>query len=136
MVRGWVDQVVSEIGSRDPFAIAAAKGIAVFEYPMPRKIQGLCLQQLRAILLNSNQTHDSKVVVLAHELCHVLFHPPVKLRFFEGSAYSKYERQADLFASYLLVPDEYVRSMEGCSVEEIAAKTHVPVSYLLTRISL
>ena len=66
--------------------------------------------------------HDRKFV-LAHEMGHMLLHKKSNAIFMDTRTQfntSRYEKEADLFAMSLLVPDEILSEYRGCDVGQLS----------------
>lgn len=92
LINGWMDRKIS-----------------VIKYPLSSRISGMCTIEGEDIVIciNSNSTSGRQRFTLAHELYHVLFENGKQQVICDMSmddSKSEDEREADIFASYLLMP--------------------------------
>jgi len=85
------------------------KKITVIRYPMSSRISGMCTKEGEDIVIciNSTTSYGRQRFTLAHELYHVLYEEDVKRVICDMSMTcdkSDSEKEADRFASYLLMP--------------------------------
>ncbi|MDC7286701.1 ImmA/IrrE family metallo-endopeptidase [Blautia schinkii] len=107
--RMWNEDGYSPI---DIFAIVNGwkdKKITLVQYPLSPRISGMCTKESRDIIicLNSMTSIGRQRFTLAHELYHVLYEENIKRVICSMSMNndkSESEREADRFASYLLMP--------------------------------
>lgn len=87
------------------------KKITLIRQPMSERISGMSskIDDCIVIVINSNQSYGRQKFTLAHELYHVLFENGFKTIVCDmnmGSDKSVSEKEADWFASYLLIPQD------------------------------
>ena len=107
--RMWNEDGYSPI---DIFAIVNGwkdKKITVIRYPMSSRISGMCTKENEDIIIciNSTTSYGRQRFTLAHELYHVLYEKEMKRVICDmsmNSNKSQSEKEADQFASYLLMP--------------------------------
>lgn len=85
------------------------KKITIVRYPMSSRISGMCTKENEDIIIciNSTTSYGRQRFTLAHELYHVLYEENMKRIICEMSMSgdkSESEKEADQFASYLLMP--------------------------------
>ena len=83
-------------------------------YPMSDRLSGMCIKesQSKIIAINSKQSYGRQRFTTAHELYHLFFEDNVKRIICEkgmGIFKSDSEKEADIFASYLLAPYDALR---------------------------
>ena len=76
---------------------------------------------------------DQRRFTTAHELGHIILHGctnSINLSCNTGFCVSRYEREADLFAAYLLLQAEYDQYVdyETLTVDQVSQITHIPQS--------
>lgn len=107
--RLWNEDGYSPI---DIFAIVNGwkeKKITIVRYPMSSRISGMCTKENEDIVIciNSITSYGRQRFTLAHELYHVIYEDDMK-RVVCGMSMngdkSESEKEADIFASYLLMP--------------------------------
>lgn len=85
------------------------KKITIIRYPMSSRISGMCTKENEDIIIciNSTTSYGRQRFTLAHELYHVLYEENMKRVICDMSISgdkSESEKEADQFASYLLMP--------------------------------
>ena len=133
-VKNTVSWLVREYGTRNPYELAENSGIYIVREDLGT-VNGYysCAFGVKSIHLNVNLSPQRQKLCCAHELGHALLHDDLNTYFLISSTMmlpDKYEQQANLFASYLLFPDEVLKEYEGWSTEEIAAALGVPIEIL------
>lgn len=136
-IKGETEKLISQYNTSNPLIIAEEKEIVVISMPLG-KVKGAYkyLNRNKVIFLNSDLDEHEKFVVCAHELGHALLHERTNCAFLKNyTLYStdKIEKQANLFCSYLLIPDSSLELYKDYSVNQIAAIFNVPVEYLYMR---
>lgn len=107
--RMWNEDGYSPI---DIFAIVNGwkeKKITIVRYPMSSRISGMCTKENEDIVIciNSTTSYGRQRFTLAHELYHVLYEKEMQRVICDMSMSgdkSESEKEADQFASYLLMP--------------------------------
>lgn len=107
--RMWNEDGYSPI---DIFAIVNGwkdKKITIVKYPMSSRISGMCTKEKEDIIIciNSTASYGRQRFTLAHELYHVLYEEDMQRVICDMSMSddkSESEKEADQFASYLLMP--------------------------------
>lgn len=116
--RMWNEDGYSPI---DIFAIVNGwkeKKITIIKYPMSDRISGMCTKENHDIIIciNSNTSYGRQRFTLAHELYHVLYEENMKRVVCDMSINtnkSVSEKEADQFASYLLMPYDALYEYES-----------------------
>ncbi len=90
------------------------KNLTVVFYPMGDNISGACSKSdsQKLIVINSNSTYGRQRFTAAHELCHLFFHEQLGSVICPNSiekTKDSQEKEADIFASYFLAPDEALK---------------------------
>ena len=107
--RMWNEDGYSPI---DIFAIVNGwkdKKITIVRYPLSSRISGMCTKENEGIVIciNSTTSYGRQRFTLAHELYHVLYEEDMQRVICDMSMNgnkSESEKEADKFASYLLMP--------------------------------
>ena len=120
-----------QIGTRDPFALCEALGIAVLFTDLPPITKGFffVLQGKKIINISQHLPEEERRAVCAHELGHALLHPTANTPFLAANTnlvVGRYEREADYFSACLLL-DDWGDSWEGCTLEHLAAEGQLPL---------
>lgn len=126
-------------GTRDPIKIAAAAGIQIAIVPLG-EISGnyKLIKRKRWIFINDSIPVDSPFfrVVVAHELGHALLHRRENCAFIKSHTLlltSGIEREANQFASSLLITDEMINEYAGYTEEQFCHCTGYPLELLRLR---
>ena len=127
MVKTW--------GSRDPFFVAECLKIPVISACMGDEVRGFFVNHENhpVIVINSFLDDQTKRAVCAHELGHALLHPELDIAFLSSlivDSSGKFERQAWVFASELLIPDEIPEEFAGLSRQQFASLIDCPLFLL------
>lgn len=116
--RMWNEDTYSPI---DIFAIVNGwkeKKITIVKYPLSSRISGMCTKEGSDIVIciNSATSYGRQRFTLAHELYHVLYEENMRRVICDMSMNgdkSESEREADQFASYLLMPYDALLQYES-----------------------
>ena len=127
-------------GSHDPVKIAECAGIRVAIMPLG-EIAGnsILLKRKRWIFINDTITKDSPLfrVVAAHELGHALLHRKENCAFIKNHTLlqtSGIEREANLFAAYLLITNDMLSDYTGYTQEHFCKCTGYPQELIELRL--
>lgn len=93
------------------------KKITIVRYPMSSRISGMCTKENSDIIIciNSKTSYGRQRFTLAHELYHILYEENVQRVICEmaiNNNKNDSEREADRFASYLLMPYDSLLNYE------------------------
>ena len=132
-----VNEIAEKFGTRDPFAIAEKNGIYVlFEDLGTLRGYYLSVFGVKSIHINKSLSKENQLVTCAHELAHSILHPKLNASFMTSNTFmvvEKYEKQANLFASFLLFPTKRFEEYPGLSAGEIARLLNLPPELLSIR---
>ena len=132
-IRKKVQQLIRRHGTNDPERLARTMGINVIYIDLGGSVYGTYLKykRVQTILIDAERTPEHlRRFVLAHELGHAVCTPDANTSWI--SAYTlalntdRIEREANTFAVELLLPDDFVRENEGCSIYQLARLRGVP----------
>ena len=126
-VHDIVERTVHKYGTRSPYELAERMGIIVQKRDLGT-IRGYYFKKYRVklITLNENLSELDERFVFAHEIGHSVMHEDANTPFLmENTLFSKnkLEREANLFAIELLVPDEIVTENPDLTLEQMARLT-------------
>ena len=130
-----VHQLIQRCDSSDPFQIADCLGIHTLFCDIGT-IRGFYTKKRREqfIVISTRIELFRQRVVCAHELGHAILHPDLCTPFYTEHTWlsnDKFEYQANLFATELILSSFSPEELEGFGVEQIAILTGLPVRYLL-----
>ena len=131
-IKTSVNSLVNKLKTRDPFVIADHLDIIIKYVPLI-EIRGFCqyYSGYHIIYINNALDEETQKYVCAHELGHILLHNFKGSNTFFLSQHtnfitSKFELDADRFATYLCYPPDLLRdSYDGCTIPTIAAALDV-----------
>ena len=129
-IHSMAQNIARKYHTCDPFKIARNRHIKILYAPLG-KVMGFHSYSLRLHVIHLNQELDEPMLqfVCAHELGHTILHPDINTAFMTHRTFfsaSKLEREANTFAVELLLPDDFVRENEGCSIYQLARLRGVP----------
>lgn len=105
--------LIAKYRTKNPFKLAKSLGIIV-KFVDLGEVRGLFKKILKRkyIFINSNLSEFDQRIVCCHELGHAILHSSNEHQFLIDNTSllrrSKLEDEANLFASYLLIPDDEV----------------------------
>ncbi|KOY81539.1 ImmA/IrrE family metallo-endopeptidase [Lysinibacillus macroides] len=132
-LKTFIEKQIKKYNTSCPFKLANYLNIQVIEYDLHEEIRGYYKYDRRNkyIVINSNLTDEWKRIVCAHELGHALLHPRLNTPFMRKNTLfliDKIEREANLFAAHLLIPDENLFNFsEQTTIYDIATLHNVPI---------
>jgi Zn-dependent peptidase ImmA (M78 family) len=119
----WIIEKANEIrekyGIDDLELLASQLGAKVVEEPLGRIIKECYIKDLKIIVIDPNLHPYKKRHLIAHGLAHHLFHRNSKVNYFLEDKknhfnkwiLSKHEKEAELFAAFLLIPEEKLKAI-------------------------
>lgn len=123
-IKKRADKLARFFKSRNPFEIIRGLNIILVYYPLDG-VRGFYqyFQRNNIIYIDERLPEHEKKFVLAHELGHMMLHKGTNAIFMDTRTHfnsSRYETEADLFAMYLLVPDDILSEYRDCTTEQIS----------------
>ena len=112
-IRLKVLDLIIKYGTKNPFKLAKKLNIEILIEDLG-EVRGLFKKILKRkfIFINSNLSDFDKLLVCAHELGHAILHSSSDFQFLIDNTSllrrSRLEDEANLFASYLLIPNDEV----------------------------
>lgn len=133
-IKEKVNELKRKYGTNDPFVLCERLGIWVYILPLG-KVEGhyTYTKRKKVFFINENLTMIQREFCCAHELGHAILHTKSNVYFNNSKTYllqSKFENQANLFASELLINDNLLVSYQGYSLETISDFTGIDTKYL------
>lgn len=128
-IRRVVAYYIRIFGTSNPFEIADRLDVLYQIGNLKQEGCYIFLKNHRYIFLSNQLPHDELILVMAHELGHALLDRKSNCYFIRNKTLllnSKLERRANLFAAYLLIPDDMIEEFEGYTVEQMSLCTGYP----------
>ena len=132
-IQKCVQDLVIEHGSAEPKHICDNMGIIILSLELPERVNGFTMKSHGRwfIVLNNMLDDDRKRFTTAHELGHIVMHGHTNSINLSCNTYfciSKYEREADMFAAYLLLTAEYDRCAEcdALTIQQASQIARIP----------
>lgn len=135
-----VRRLVKKHGTNDPEEMADYLNVTIMNMPMGNNIAGYYkyIKRRKYIFINSNiKDNIYRRVILAHELGHSIMHRTQNCTFMNSYTLlltSKIERQANLFAAYLLIDDDLLSEYEEFTREQFCNCTGYPEELIKLRL--
>ena len=126
-------ELVDKYQTFDPEEICDNMGIHIVKHDLPINIEGFFqnIYDEFLIFINTNVCEEKVSSIIAHELAHIILHSELNTLFLQENTYlnvDRYEREADLFATTLLI-DRY---MDEESIETISKMIFMPIETVET----
>lgn len=126
-MKGWIRKEVAryvrKYETRDPHRLAEELGILVYRHDLG-DCQGcyLYIKRRKVIFLSQNLEERDENMVLGHELGHAVLHRKQNCYFLRNKTLflPGVEREANIFAAELLIPEEIIREYPEYSVEQLS----------------
>ena len=128
-IRRVVAYYIRIFGPSNPFEIADRLDVLYQIGNLKQEGCYIFLKNHRYIFLSNQLPHEELILVMAHELGHALLDRKSNCYFIRNKTLllnSKLERRANLFAAYLLIPDDMIEEFEGYTVEQMSLCTGYP----------
>lgn len=113
-IQKLISKIVKKYDTANPFDICKQMGVIVIEVSLGGKTRGFYqyLKRNHIIYLDSELGYQEKKFVIAHELGHALMHKKINAIFLDTRTFLKtsyYEKDADTFATLLLISDDDIK---------------------------
>lgn len=123
-IKGIVNSLVRKNKTRNPFEIIKGMNVILLFVPL-KNVRGFYqyFQRNNLIYIDESLPEHEQLHVCAHELGHMLLHKKANALFMDtytGFNTTKYEKEADLFAMELLIPDEIFLEYQDYTTEQLA----------------
>lgn len=123
-IKSQANKLVRFFKSRNPFDIANGMNVILVYYPLD-DVRGFYqyFKRNNLIYLDERLSNHDRKFVLAHELGHMILHKKSNAVFMDTRTQfntSRYEREANLFAMYLLVSDDALAEYHNYTLEQIS----------------
>lgn len=119
-----VNTIVKKYNSRNPFDIVREKNVILVYAPLI-DIRGFYqyFQRNNIIYIDENLSEPEQIFVCAHELGHMFLHKKANAVYMDTKTYfntNKYEIEANLFASELLISDEIIHEYQHLTISQLS----------------
>ncbi len=133
-IKNSADGLAARFGTSDPFEICEGLEVCVLRLTLPHNIRGFYTftMGIQMIYLNAEISEEQELrAVCAHELGHAVLHANHNFMFLKENTdfiAARFEREADLFAGYLLLDEQTVYDCRcnGWTMPQIAQMTSLP----------
>ena len=123
-IKNIVDYYVKKCGGRNPFDIADYLNVQI----QIGQLGAPCgcymfLKNHRCIFLNENLAENEMELVMSHELGHAIMHRKLNCYFIRNKTLlldSKIEKEANLFAAELLIPDSDILENKNLTIGQLS----------------
>lgn len=134
------ENLIKKYKTNDPFELAECLNIPIHFMNYPDELQGLYIyfRRTSTIYINKHIPCKSQRVVCGHELGHAVLHHKQNSTFlkqYDFFCMPRHENEANLFCTYLLLPDDDLCKYENLTYEQIAAVTYIPTDYIKLRLN-
>lgn len=133
-------ELARKYSTTSPFKIAEQMNIHVFYKNLHPSIMGFYKynKKNQYICINENLADHDQTITCSHELGHCRMHRHINTPFLRANTFrtvEKLERQANLFAIELLLPDEdwYTYAQEFQTLDAISYHTGIPIDLLILK---
>lgn len=132
---------IKKHNTNDPFELCDEMEVCLHRAVLPRGINGFYTLMLGMpfVYLNSELSLCEQRAVCAHELGHMLLHPQVNTLFVKQKTImnaARMERDADLFAAALLIPQLVFDGEELVTARQLAHELDVPERLVEARLRM
>lgn len=129
-IKKKVNRLTRRCHTRDPFRIARALGIQILFADLGNT-WGCSSTYVRIKCIHVNETLDEEWqrYTCAHELGHSVLHAGISLPYLKQNTFFSpgiFERQADTFATELLLPDSLIKAYPDRSLYDLARMVGLP----------
>ena len=128
-IKQQAGNLIKKFGTADPAEICRRMNIILTTAPLPKVTRGFCLtlKSGRAIVVNDQLNSKEAKACIAHELGHIVLHEGLNYIFMSQNTCmvtGKYEREANLFAAYLLMHN--FTPQDGVTVSQLSSRFSLP----------
>lgn len=126
-IKQIANSLVRKYNSRNPLEIIKNLNAILVYYPL-KDVRGFYqyFQRNNIIYINDELPENEQIVVCAHELGHMFLHKNSNAIFMDTRTHfitSKYENEANTFASELLIPDEIILEHADYTISQLSRLT-------------
>ncbi|MBU3190268.1 ImmA/IrrE family metallo-endopeptidase [Clostridium bowmanii] len=118
----------------DPFELAEYLKIVIMYEDLGMRTRGFyqACPKVKIIHIHNNLDYLNRKIVCSHELGHAILHSKLNIVFLQKHTFcvkDKFEREANIFAAELLIPNEILKEYPEYSLEQIAVLHNIPVEF-------
>lgn len=130
------------LGTNNPISIAKYLDIQIAYVPLGKALGHYqYIKRTKWIFINENILDNKALlnIVFAHELGHALLHVHENCCFMAHHTLlltSKIEKQANLFASYLLITDDMLKEFKECTIDQFSSCTGLDKELIELRLEM
>lgn len=129
-----VEKIIKKYKSTDPYKLAKEMNTIVMFEPLG-SYRGYYNKIYRQKFIHINQDLDEiqKKITCAHELGHSVLHSNTNTPFMRNNTFysmNKLERQANLFAAYLLIDDNFLNENREIDIIKISETLNLPIELI------
>lgn len=137
-IKKEIDDLKKKFKTSHPFELCSALNINLTKMELHPEINGLYQYEMKNkfIYLNSLLPFREQLITCADEIGHAKLHERMNCTYIRNHTLynkNKIERAANIFAAYLIIPDELL-AFHGQTIYELAAELDVPVELLRLRL--
>ena len=123
-IHSFTESIVKKYHTRNPFDIISARNVILIYAPLV-DIRGFYqyFQRNHIIYINENLPEHEKMFVAAHELGHLLLHKKANAVYMDthtGFNTNKYEIEANLFGTELLITNDFISENRNFTTEQFS----------------
>lgn len=138
-IKKAAQRLMRKFETSDPFEMAHSLGIIIVIEPLGQ-IRGLYNTEYKQkfIHINDRLSHKQQTFVCAHELGHAVLHTGTNTHFLRGhTLYSlnRYEKEAHLFAAFILISDDDLEENKYLTYEQMARLTGISEDIVRMRVN-
>lgn len=140
-IKSVVELYKRKFKTSNPFDLADYLNCIIVETDLDASVRGFYQYHKRnkIIYLNNNLSESDKFIVCAHELGHSVLHTKDNIYFIQNYTLfgkNKYEREANIFAAELLIPDDSLKYLNEYTIYQTASILNVPIELLRLKINI
>lgn len=129
-----IEQITRRYGTDDPQRLCDALGIPIVKTRLEGSVKGFFMSVAgkRIIVVNDELDAVAENYCIAHELGHSLLHENLNLAFLSSTLLSvgRYEREADLFAAYLILGQPSKEKLYEKNLFELSSRVRLPIEII------